>query len=214
MIKIYGRNDSSNVQAVMWCVGELDLPHERLDRGHRFGGTDSAEYLAMNPNGLVPVLVDGSHPAVFESAAILRYLASAYGRDPFWPAAAAERAQIDKWAEWCKTTLAPRFTVPIFWAKVRTAPSQQIPEKIEAAINAFDEKLRIAENQLSQHDWLAGEEFTLADIQLGHLLYRYFDMDIVRQPYPALRAYYDKLCERPAYKHHVMISYDALRVTD
>lgn len=214
MLTIYGRADSSNVQAVMWCIGELGHEHKRLDIGHRFGGTETDEFLEINPNGLVPVLVDSGDPPIFEAAAIIRYLASRYGDDTFWPKDATARAQVDKWAEWVKTTLCPRFTVPIFWRVVRTAPSQQDPTAITAALDAFHDTLTIAEAQLGQQRWLAGANLTPADIQLGHLLFRYYDMDIPRADLPNLRRYYDHLTDRPAYQRHVMVSYEALRVTD
>ena len=76
MLTVYGRADSSNVQAVMWCIAELGLPHERYNIGHRFGGTNTPEFIAMNPSGMVPVLVDGEGFALWESSAILRYLAN------------------------------------------------------------------------------------------------------------------------------------------
>jgi len=104
MIRVLGRKTSSNVQIVMWCLAELGLKSEREDRGHSFGGVDTPEYLAMNPNGLVPVLIDGGAP-IFESMAIIRYLADTYRKEEsFWPTDPANRAQIDKWAEWGKNT--------------------------------------------------------------------------------------------------------------
>ena len=76
MLTVYGRTDSSNVQAVMWCIAELALPHERYDLGHRFAGTNTPKFIAMNPNRMVPVLVDGESSALWESSALLRYLAN------------------------------------------------------------------------------------------------------------------------------------------
>ena len=120
MLNVYGRADSTNVQAVMWCIGEIDIPHKRFDIGHRFGGTDTPEFIAMNPNRMVPVLVDGEDSALWESGAILRYLANRYAQAPFWPSDPSERAQVDKWAEWSKVSVAVNFRVPIFWVLVRT----------------------------------------------------------------------------------------------
>lgn len=120
MPRIWGRRNSSNVQAVMWCVGELGLAYERYDVGHRFGGTDTDAFVAMNPNRTVPVLRDGEGPALWESGAILRYLASRYAGDtPFWPGDLDARANVDRWAEWSKINVAMAFTVPIFWRVVR-----------------------------------------------------------------------------------------------
>src|SRR6056297_3382256 len=125
MLTIYGRATSSNVQAVMWGAAELGLSPERLDYGHVHGGTDTPEFRAMSPHGLVPVLKDGDI-VVWESCAILRYLAAAYGDGgAFWPADPAARAPVDMWAEWGKVSFASAFVVPIFWARVRTAAARR-----------------------------------------------------------------------------------------
>ena len=213
MLKVWGRATSSNVQAAMWCIGELGLAVERLDIGHRFGGNDTPEFLALNPNGKVPVLSDSGGPAIWETGAILRYLANRYGTDPFWPADPDARAGVDMWAEWAKVTVASRFTVPIFWRVVRTAPKDQDRPAIIAAVVELARVLDIAEARLAAHPFLAGDVFTLADIQFGHILYRYFDIAIDRADHPALRRYYERLEDRPAYRDHVMVSYEDLRVT-
>jgi len=213
MLTVWGRADSSNVQAVMWGIAELGLPCTRLDVGHRFGGNDTPEFLAMNPNGTVPVLRDGDGPAIWESAAVLRYLASRYGTDPFWPEDPAARAPVDQWAEWAKLNVAQAFTGPVFWRVVRTAPAKRDPAAIRAGVSALEAKLAIAEPRLAAHPYLVGDEMTLADILFGHVLYRYYDIEIDRAEFPALAAYYARLTERPAYREHVMLSYDALRVT-
>lgn len=212
MITVLGRATSSNVQAVMWCAAELELEVDRQDYGFGYGGTDTPEYLAMNPNGLIPVLIDGENAPLFESAAIVRYLAAEYGDGgPFWPSDPAARAQIDKWAEWGKTTLAPAIAFPIFWAKVRTPVDKQDPAAIARGIAGFEAKLDILAPLLESAEYVAGPAFTVADIMVGHLLFRWFDMDIERKDRPALEAYYDRLKARPAYAEHVMVSYDSLR---
>lgn len=212
MITVYGRATSSNVQAVMWTIGELGLPYERLNYGHSYGGTDTPEFRAMNPNGLVPVIRDGHEEPLFESAAIIRYLASRYGSEAFWPKDAVARAQVDKWATWAKAEVAAAFTVPVFWPMVRTPAAERDEAALAHALALLGEKLTIAEAELERHAFLAGDHLTVADIQLGHLLYRYFTIDIPRAGRPALDAYYKRLTERPAYREHVMVSYDALKV--
>lgn len=214
MIKIWGRKSSSNVQALMWAVGELNLEYKRTDVGFIYGGNDTFEFLEMNPNGTVPVLQDGDAAPIWETGAILRYLAEKYGNQAFWPNDAHTRARIDKWAEWAKLNIALGFTVPIFWRVVRTPPSKQDPIAIRTALTKLNGFLTIAERQLALHDYLASSEFTLADIQFGHLLYRYYDIDISRADFPNIRAYYKRLTQRPAFKEHVMISYEELRVSD
>ena len=212
MLTVWGRKSSSNVQALMWCIGELSLPYERHDAGHHYGGTDTAVFLAMNPNGTIPVLRDDDGEPLWETGAMLRYLAARYGKAPFWPPDGSARARIDKWAEWSKINVTLSFTKPIFWRVVRTAPADQDQVAIGQAIARLDSILDIAEAQLSRDAFLVGDDFTLADIQFGHLLFRYFDIPIARQNRPALRRYYDVLTARPAFREHVMVSYEELRV--
>jgi glutathione S-transferase len=213
-ITVWGRLSSSNVQVVLWCLDELGLDFKRIDAGFTYGVVDTPQYLGMNPNGTIPTLIDGVSPPIFESGAILRYLAASYATDSFWPSDPVARAQIDKWAEWAKINIANLFTAPVFWQVVRTAPSRQDPEMIARNIAALTKYLKIAEARLAQDDYLAGDQFTLADIQMGHCLYRYFDIDIARADLPHLRRYYDRLCQRPAYAKYVMADYSELRVTD
>ena len=211
MLRIWGRKSSSNVQALMWGVGELGLPHVRIDAGFTYGVIHTPEYLAMNPNGTVPTLVDGDGPPIWESAAILRYLASHYGTGTFWPADPAARAQVDMWAEWAKLNVAQTFTGSVFWRLVRTPAAQRDPAAIAQGLKTLDRFLAIADTHLAGRSHLAGDAFTLADIQFGHCLFRYYDLDIDRPPHAHLRRYYEGLTGRPAFREHVMVSYDELR---
>ena len=211
MLTVWGRRTSSNVQALMWCIGELGLPCLRHDVGHRFGGTDTEAFVRLNPNRTVPVLQDGSDPPIWETGAILRYLAARYGSEEFWPSDPRARAQVDKWAEWAKLNVAIAFTVPVFWRVVRTPAKDRDPGAIRKALAALEAKLAIAEARLREHRFLAGAAFTLADIQFGHVLHRYFDLPLERADLPALARYHAGLSERPAYREHVMVSYDELR---
>ncbi|AJY47483.1 glutathione S-transferase family protein [Martelella endophytica] len=211
MLNIWGRNTSSNVQAVMWTVGELGIAHRRHDAGGKFGGTDTPEFRAMNPNGLIPVIRDGDDEPIFESGAICRYLAARYGNDSFWLADPVARAQVDKWAEWGKVTAAAAFTMPIFWVMVRTPAEKRDLAAVSRAIASFDRLLGIAAPELEKHAFLAGESLTLADIMFGHLLYRYYTIDMERPSRPVVEAYYDALTRRPAFAEHVMVSYEELK---
>jgi glutathione S-transferase len=214
MLKVWGRRSSSNVQALMWGIGELNLDYQRIDAGFTYGVVDTPEYLAMNPNGTVPTLIDGANPPLWETGAILRYLANAYADDDFWPRDAIARAEVDRWAEWSKINIAAKFTTPVFWRVVRTPPSKRNPDAIANALRALDKFLDIAETQLASLQFLAGDRLTLADIQFGHCLFRYFDIDIERADHPGLERYYEQLCTRPAFREHVMIDYDELREWD
>jgi glutathione S-transferase len=214
MLTIYGRATSSNVQLVMWAVAELGLEHERLDYGHTHGGLDAPEYRALNPRGLVPTLRDGDL-VVWESCAILRYLAARYGDGgPFWPADPKDRARVDMWAEWGKNELSQAFTVPIFWSRVRTAAKDRDEAALTAAVARFESHLDLLAHQLQGREFVTGDQFSAADIVIGHLMYRWFDIDVPRRPRPNLERYYLTLKRRPAYRTHVMVNYDVLRVAD
>jgi glutathione S-transferase len=210
MLTVLGRATSSNVQPVMWAIAELGLRAERLDYGHRYGGLDTPEFRALNPNGLIPVLKDGEL-VVWESCAILRYLAARYGDGgAFWPSDPVARAPVDQWAEWGKTTVAAAFTGPIFWRLVRLPPAQRDARALARAIADFEGVLDILEARLTGRDYVCGA-FSLADIGIGHVFYRWFDLPIDRRPRPAVEAWYARLTERPPFRAHVMIPYDELR---
>lgn len=158
----------------------------------------------------MPVLRDGDAEPIWETGAILRYLATRYGAGTFWPSDLVARTQVDKWTEWAKLNIALNFTGPVFWHVVRTAPRDRDPAVLAQALAVLGQKLDIAEQRLASRPFLAGEDFTLADIQLGHVLYRYYAIDIARSDRPALRRYYEGLTDRPAYREHVMVPYEEL----
>lgn len=212
MMQVHGRKTSSNVQALLWGMEEMGLDYERIDRGGRFGGLDDPDYLSLNPHGRIPTLVMGAD-ALWETSAILRYLAGEHGSDSFWPRDPLARALVDMWAEWAKNEVSTNFTRPIFWEAVRVPEERRDFDKLQKAVDVFEAQLAKAEAQLAQQAYLAGPEFTLADVMLGHVIWRYFDIEITRRELPALCAYADRLAERPAYQKTVMVSYDVLRNT-
>jgi len=216
MITVWGRKSSSNVQAVLWCLQELELECNRIDAGFTYGVTDTDNYLNMNPNGYVPTLQDGSNSPLFESCAICRYLASRYAQEHFkpnnfWPDDLAARATIDMWAEWAKLNVAQNFSLPLFWPKVRLPPEQTSAETLNAALDKLNKFLKIADTRLENSKYLASNELTVADIVFGHSLYRYYDIDIPRAEFTNLERYYRTLSNREAYRNTVMVSYDELR---
>lgn len=213
MLTVYGRDTSSNVQIVMWAAAELGLDVDRRDYGLNFGGNDTPEYLAMNPNGLIPTMKDGDL-TLWESAAILRYLAARYGEEPFWPRDPVVRAPLDMWAEWVRTTFGPTYNGRVFFPSVRVPPSKQDRDAIARGVEATKKVALMLDDRLGDGPWLAGADFTYADIMTGNLLYRYFEHEFDRADAPRLRAYYDRLRERPAYAEHNCISFEALRARD
>jgi len=210
MITVYGRATSSNVQIVMWTLAELGLAHTRLDYGDTYGGTKSAEYLAMNPMGLVPCLRDGD-VTLFESAAIHRYLCARYAKAPFWPADLGQRAALDCWAEWVKTSFMPALLTGLFYPLVRRDPATVTADELAKGAAEMARLAAMLDARLGQGPWLGGGEFTFADILAGHGLYRYYTLPFARQDLPALAAYYERLRARPAYLEHVCVSYEPLR---
>lgn len=211
MLTVWGRKTSSNVQALMWCIGEIELPYVRHDIGHKYKGTETDFYYSLNPNRTVPVLQDGTAPPLWETGAILRYLANRYGAESFWPSDDIQKANIDKWAEWSKINVATAFNLPVFWRVVRTPQENRDEQAIAEAMVKLENYLSVAEAQFEKHRFLAGDAFSLADIQFGHVLYRYYDIDVVRKSLPRLRAYYENIALRPAFQEHVMVSYEELR---
>lgn len=218
MIRIWGRATSANVQKPMWLIGELALDHERLDVGGPFGGLDSPEFLALNPNGLIPVMRDDNPVAgasegvvLWESTAILRYLGEIYGDDALWPIDAARRARIDMWIDWTNTTWVPAMT-QVFNAFVRTPRANRNPAAVRRVVGAASTIAARADAALSDRGHLAEDGFTLADVAFGVLLYRYYTLEFQRPPTPHLDRYYASLTERAPYRQHAMIDYETLRV--
>lgn len=211
MLKIWGRATSSNVQVAIWCIAELGLEYQRIDAGGKFGGLDTPEYLAMNPNAKIPTLKDGDF-VLSESHVIVRYLAAKHGDDGFWPADLQRRAQIDMWMDWVKCALGPEFNYGVFWQIWRTAEKDRDPARIAAALAETGRLLEIVEARLDGREYLEGDTLTPADMAVGTQLYRYYTLPIERPDLPNLAAYYERLCARPAYAAHVMVDYSPLRV--
>ncbi len=210
MATIWGRATSSNVQLTMWAAAEVGLEVERIDVGGAFGGTDTPEYRAMNPNGLIPVLKD-NELVLFESAAILRYLGAQYGDETFWPTDAKKRAPLDAWAEWTKTTLCPVLIYQVFWTLVRTPSAERDMEALSGQVAQLGELMSRIEGEFADKEYL-GSDLSFADIMFGHTLYRYYTLPFERPDLPNLAAYYERLKARPAYKEHVMVDYSPLQV--
>ena len=210
MLEVWGRRSSANVQKVLWLVGELDLPHRHVAAGGDFGGLDAPEFRALNPHGKVPVIREGP-VVVWESHAILRYLAAAHGAGRFWPSEPTARAAVDAWMDWAQTALQPAFLGGVFWGFYRTPPAQRDEAAIAAALDRTQRLLGLVEAQLVGRSFVAGGELSLADIAIGTHLYRYFELEIERPSIQRLEAWYDRLRARPAYRQHVMVSFAELK---
>ncbi len=203
---IWGRATSSNVMKVLWGLGEMGLPFERIDVGGAFGKTDTPEYRGMNPTGLVPTLQEGDF-TLWESNAVLRYLAQGHAAGTsLWPAEPHARANIDRWMD-AQQTLLNRPMSQVFWGLVRTPPDKRDLKVVAAAIEDTAKAWGMIEPRLRQHGFIAGAAFSLCDIPWGVHAHRWFGMDylgLTRPDLPGLRAWYDRLCQRPAYQQYVM----------
>ena len=203
MIKLWGRPDSSNVQKVLWCLGELGVKFERQDWGGKFGGNKDPEYLAMNPNGLVPTMQDGDF-ILWESNSIMRYLNAKYGGDKLLPGTPEGMANANRWMDWQLSVFNPTI-VPLFFATIRTPPEKRDPKAIQAALDKTVKAWQMVENQLAKSRFLGGEQFSLADIPLGVWAYRWFHLPVERPTQPNLTNWFDNLKRREPYQTYIMI---------
>jgi glutathione S-transferase len=203
MLRIWGRTNSINVQKVMWAVGEVGRPHERIDVGGAFGGLDSAEYRALNANGRIPTIEDDG-VVVWESNACVRYLAARYSADGLWPEDPVARAGADMWMDWQQTTLLTDMTT-VFWGLVRTPEAERDHVAIEAAAGRLGGLWRRLDNHLAGRRYVAGDHFTMGDIPVGAACYRYYQLAIERPKLAAIEAWYGRLQERAPYRTHVML---------
>ena len=149
--------------------------------------------------------------AVWESHAILRYLAARYGPDRFWPGDPAVRASVDGWMDWMQTSLQPDFLGGVFWGFYRTPETQRDGPAIERSVERCATHFRLLDRVLADRPFLTGDRLSLADITVGTALYRYFELEVARPTVPHVDAWYDRLQQRPAYRAGVMIPFEDLR---
>ena len=203
MLKIWGRTNSINVQKVLWAVGELGIPAERVDAGMSHGVVTESWYGELNPNRLVPT-IDDNGVVLWESNTIVRYLAAKHAIGRMIPADPAARARAELWMDWQQTALTPGLG-PVFWGLIRTPADKREPEKIRAGEASVKTALAILDRQLEGKAYLLGDQFTVADIPVGCAAYRWYALPIEHPELPHLRAWYDRLTQRPAFAKHVML---------
>jgi glutathione S-transferase len=209
VLKVYGRKSSFNLQKVMWLVGELGIAHQHIELGGSFGGLDDPSFLAMNPHGRVPT-IDDEGTIVWESQAILRYLAAKHGGTAWWEVDPARRAQVDQWMDWSQCTLQPDFLTGVFWGFYRTPETQRDMAVVNTKIARTAADMIHVERLLAGRPYLLGGTLSLADITIGTHLYRYFNVDISRPALPNVERWYETLQTRPAYREHVMVPFGEL----
>lgn len=212
MLKIWGRATSINVQKVMWTVAELGLPHERIDVGGAFGKLDTPEFIRMNPNKRIPVLDDDGF-LLWESNAVVRYLAETYGRSSLAPAGRLSFARADQWSDWAITTLNHDLILTCFVGLILKPRTERDTAGIAAGARRVGANLTILDAHLDGRSFVVGDTISFADVIVGTYMYRYFNLDIERPRLANVQAWYQRLTARPAYQAHVMIDFSGMKVT-
>ena len=198
MLKIWGRMTSINVQKVAWCVDELGIAHERIDAGREFGHNTTAEYLAKNPNGLIPMIEDDDF-VLWESNAIVRYLAAKHGLGTLCPADAQQRASADRWMDWQATT----FNIPIgacFTQLIRTPEAQRDMKLVETNRPIAEKRLAMLDAILARSEYLNGDTFTMADIPAGLSARRWRALPLEKAEHANINRWLATLAARPGAK--------------
>lgn len=200
MLKIWGRANSSNVAKVMWLVAELGVPHERVDIGGPFGGTDTSTYRALNPNGRIPTIEDEGF-VLWESNAIARYLAVKHATGSLWPTDLRARADADRWMDWA--SLEAVAVMEVLRSAYRAPSERRDPAVIAEATAKAAQVWSILDRVLANHPYVAGDELTMGDIALGPVAHRWQIAPVEKPPLPALAAWYERLKARPAFAQHI-----------
>jgi len=202
MLKVWGRNTSSNVQKVIWALAEMRMPFERIDVGGAFGRTTEPFYLAMNPNALVPTLQDEDGFIMWESNSIVRYLAAKHASHVLRPANLKVRAYAQMWMDWQLTVMGPAVT-PVFWQMIRTPADKRDQAVIAASKEKTIAAARIMDAQLGRTPFMAGDEFSYGDIPVGIMIYRYVQLIPERPPTLNLDRWYAAISSRAAFQAQV-----------
>ena len=202
MLKIHGRGNSSNVRKVLWCATEVGKEFDRLDVGGPFGGNDTPEYLALNPTGLVPTLEDGD-TVVWESNAIIRYLAATYGKGTLWAEDPVERSLADRWMDWQIFALAGPMTL-LLHTHNKTPGKAGTPEQVEAAESDLIKQWSTLEKGLAGKDFVAGKSFSMGDIPAGFFINRWRILAKNQQDFPNITAWHERLKQREGYVKHIV----------
>ena len=201
MLKILGRKTSSNVQKVLWCCDEIGLAYEREDIGGPFGRNHEPEYLALNPNGLIPTIIDDGF-VLWESNAIVRYLCANHAKGTLYPADPKRNADADRWMDWQQTTLGPPMGT-LFRGLVKSPPDDIPRNELDASMQKAIPLWRMFDARLSQRAFVVGDTLTMADLALGNAAHRWFSLPRQRPDLANVAAWYARLRERPAYQKHI-----------
>ncbi len=198
MLNIWGRMSSINVKKVVWTAQELALDFQRTEAGGLFGVVKTPDYIALNPNSLVPVIEDDDY-VLWESNVIVRYLCAKHSLGQMYPADLRERFDAERWMDWQQTTLNPASRAG-FWQLIRTPPEQRNDAVIADSNAAVDAHMATLDTHLAQRSFMVGERFTVADIPIACEVHRWFSLPQQRQSRPHIERWYDNMRARQASK--------------
>jgi glutathione S-transferase len=196
MLKIWGRLSSINVRKVVLAAQEIGVAFERVDAGRSFGVVGTPEYLARNPNGLVPVLEDGD-VQLWESNVIVRYLCARYAPGTLYPDPLPHRFDAERWMDWQQTTLNPAGR-PAFMQWIRTPAERRDVQAIERSVAATEPLMALLDDHLARRPFIAGERLTMADFPIACELHRWTGLPQERPVRPHLERWYRGITERPS----------------
>jgi len=204
MLKIWGRTTSSNVQKVLWTCAELGITYDRVDHGGPFGGNRDPEYLKLNPNGLVPTVIDGDL-VMWESNTICRYLCNTRPNGgSLYPSDFAARTHVERWMDWQLSVVGAPMGA-LLQGLIRSTPETRDAGAIEAARRRAIAAWEIVDDALADEPYLGGKSLSLAEIVMGTHIYRWFNYPIERPQMPRLHAWYERCLERPGFKNHIVM---------
>jgi len=209
MLKVFGRRNAYNVQKVLWAVGEIGLSFEHVNVGGLAGQLDTPEFLALNPHGRIPVLVD-AETVIWESNTIVRYLSARYGAGWLWPESPALRSLADRWMDWELASLQNDF-LALFWGYFRTPPEKRNHEAIRQSLARCEQHYQKLDSHLACQPYLGGENFTMGDIPCAVSVYRYFQMGLEVSRPPNVIAWHERLLGRTAYDEYIAVPFEELR---
>ena len=196
MLTIWGRITSINVRKAVWTAQHLGLQFERIDAGGAFGIVKTPEYIALNPNSVVPTLIDGDF-VLWESNVIVRYLCAKHSMGDLYPSDLQERFDAERWMDWQQTTFSPSGR-NAFWELIRIPEAQRDMQKVEASIASTEPLLDRLESHLAKNAFMACGRFTMADIPLACEVHRWYGLGVTNTKRPHLEAWYAKILARPA----------------
>ena len=202
MLEVWGRKNANQVIQILWTLSELGVEYKRHSIGTESGDLETTEYKSLNPNSKIPTIRDNGF-VLWESHAVIRYLAKQYGTGSLYPDDPQKAALSDQWMTWSTDSFMGTF-FPVFWQLVRTEEKDRDYRKVVEMAQHSAKILKVLDDHLVMNDFVVGDQFTFGDIPLGVLIHKYFVLDIERPSLPGVEAWYERLKERPAFKEHAM----------